>query len=304
MSEIELRVNTTKPGFHRWPDAPPHRAYLGLRHQHTFFFEVAVPVMKADRDLEFHDLRERLECVVETMFPNGEFGDKSCESIAIDILHEMPEASAARVGEDPQHCAWVSRKGSSAMSRPSGRLHVVTVCGSTKFKDDTRQALVDLEDEGLAALSVGGFSHATTPYSPEQKARYDALHKEKIRMSDSIYVVNPDGYIGESTAGEILLAHSLGIPVRFRYPRFAVDLGALDAFRERMAKKLLKNASKGGWDHESMESLIAGIERELAEMKQAIANGEAGPRIANEAADVANYCMMVADRFDGRQRIR
>jgi hypothetical protein len=39
-------------------------------------------------------------------------------------------------------------------------------------------------------------------------------------------------------------------------------------------------------------------------MKQAIANGEAGPRIANEAADVANYCMMVADRFDGRQRIR
>jgi hypothetical protein len=301
---IELRVNTTRPGFHRWPDAPPHRAYLGLRHQHTFFFEVYIPVAKADRDLEFHDERERLECIVEKMFPNGEFGDKSCESIAIDVLREMPEADSARVGEDPQHCAYVTRDGVTNLSPRNGRLHVVTVCGSTKFKDETRQALVDLEDEGLAALSVGGFSHASAPYSPEAKARYDALHKDKIRMSDSIYVVNPDGYIGESTAGEILLAHSLRVPVRFRYPKFAVDLDALDAFRERMAKKLLKNASKGGWDHESMEDLVAGIERELSEMKQAIANGEAGPRIANEAADVANYCMMVADRFDGRQRIR
>lgn len=301
---IELRVSTTKSGFHRWPDAPPHRAYLGLRHQHTFFFEVHIPVEKADRDLEFHDERERLECIVETMFPNGEFGDKSCESIAIDILREMPEAGAARVGEDPQHCAYVARDSKLKAGKANGRLHVVTVCGSTKFKDETRQALVDLEDEGLAALSVGGFSHADTPYSPEAKARYDALHRDKIRMSDSIYVVNPDGYIGESTAGEILLAHSLKIPVRFRYPRFAVDLDALDSFRERMAKKLLKNAGKGGWDHESMESLLAGIERELAEMKQAIEKGESGSRVANEAADVANYLMMVADRFDGRSKIR
>jgi len=293
---IDIHVGTSRSGFHRWPNAPPHRAYLGLRHQHTFAFEVTITVEKADRDIEFHDAREKLECIVEGMFPDGEFGDKSCEMIAIEILNAMPEARSARVGEDPQHFAIVSRDGVSHLDTTSGGMHVTTVCGSTKFKEETRQALMELEDEGLAAFSVGGFSHADRPYPPAAKARYDALHKYKIKISDSIYVVNPEGYIGQSTAGEILLAWSLGIPVRYRYPQFEVRRGPIEAFYERMGRKLLLNAHKGGWQGETIQYVIEGIERELEEVKKAIREGQSRERIADEFADIGNYSLMGADK--------
>lgn len=43
----------------------------------------------------------------------------------------------------------------------------------------------------------------------------DALHLEKIKMSDEIFVINKDGYIGERTAIEIQFARSLGKPVSY-----------------------------------------------------------------------------------------
>jgi NTP pyrophosphatase (non-canonical NTP hydrolase) len=300
---ISINVGTTMSGFHRWPNAPPHRAYLGLRHQHTFWFEVEVPVSQADRDIEFHDQREKLEVILTAMFPKGEFGDKSCEQIALDILKRMPEAISATAGEDPQHFSTVRRDALSTVNSKNGGLHLATVCGSTKFKEETLKALAELEDEGIATMAVGSFMHAdSVPISPEAKARYDRLHKEKISKSDSIYVVNPNGYIGQSTAGEILLAWSLGVPIRYRYPRFTVDPQPLDEFRDRMAMKLLKNAGKGGWSDWSIADLMSGVKRELDELERAIVSQESPERIANEAADVANYCMMVADQVTKRRK--
>lgn len=250
-------------------------------------------------------MRERLEIILTSMFPKGEFGDKSCESIAIDILSRMPEAISATVGEDPQHFSTVVRDATTIRGGSDGSLHLTTVCGSTKFKEETLRAIAELEDEGVASMSVGSFMHAdSVPISPEAKARYDVLHKDKIRMSDSIYVVNPDGYIGQSTAGEIIFAWRHGVPVRYRFPRYAVDPVPLDSFRDRMAKKLLLNAHKGGWADWSTENLIKGIRRELDELTRAIELGESPERVADEAADVANYAMMVADNATGRQRIQ
>ena len=47
------------------------------------------------------------------------------------------------------------------------------------------------------------------------KIRLDNLHKEKINMSDAIFVVNVDGYIGESTYGEIDWAQRMKKEVYF-----------------------------------------------------------------------------------------
>ncbi len=38
----------------------------------------------------------------------------------------------------------------------------------------------------------------------------DEMHKQKIDMSDEIYVINLNGYIGESTKSEIEYANSKG----------------------------------------------------------------------------------------------
>ena len=91
------------------------------------------------------------------------------------------------------------------------RPEIVTVCGSTRFADETRKVIADLEREGVAVFSVGFFAHAEgVELSIQEKAELDVLHLRKIDLSDAIFVVNPGGYVGESTMREIVYAESLG----------------------------------------------------------------------------------------------
>ena len=46
----------------------------------------------------------------------------------------------------------------------------------------------------------------------------DDMHKRKIDMADSIFVVNRGGYIGESTKSEIEYALKTGKQVTYMFP--------------------------------------------------------------------------------------
>ena len=81
---------------------------------------------------------------------------------------------------------------------------IITLCGSTRFKDEFLEIQKELTLQGHIVLSVGLFGHADNiELTTEQKIMLDNLHKEKIDMSDGIFVVNVNGYIGESTYSEI-----------------------------------------------------------------------------------------------------
>ena len=81
---------------------------------------------------------------------------------------------------------------------------IITICGSTRFKDEMLDAAKKLTLEDHIILMPTVFEHADNEeLTMEQKIRLDNLHKMKINMSDAIFVVNKDGYIGESTYGEI-----------------------------------------------------------------------------------------------------
>ena len=82
--------------------------------------------------------------------------------------------------------------------------NIITLCGSTKFKDQFLEVTKRLTLQGKIVLSVGLFGHADkVSLTEEQKNMLDSLHFKKIDMSDSIYVIDVDGYIGESTKKEI-----------------------------------------------------------------------------------------------------
>ena len=84
---------------------------------------------------------------------------------------------------------------------------IVTICGSSKFKDEILQANQDLTLQGYMVFIDGVFAHSdNVELFDEEKKQLDDLHKEKILISDAIYVVNKDGYIGESTKSEIEFA--------------------------------------------------------------------------------------------------
>jgi len=104
------------------------------------------------------------------------------------------------------------------------RFPVVTLCGSTKFKDEILAENARLTIDGNLVISLGVFGHTDLPdYDwstdvSDLKTKLDRMHFVKIDMADSVHVVNPGGYIGESTAREIAYAESKGKPVTYMEP--------------------------------------------------------------------------------------
>lgn len=98
-----------------------------------------------------------------------------------------------------------------------GNYKVVTLCGSTKFKDDFMKVQKDLTLQGYIVISVGCFGHSGDVFTDEQKIMLDDMHKRKIDMADEIFVINVNGYIGDNTKSEIEYAKEHGKKVTYLY---------------------------------------------------------------------------------------
>ncbi len=98
-----------------------------------------------------------------------------------------------------------------------GNYKIITLCGSTKFKDDFIREQKRLSLEGNIVISVGMFGHSgdNEVWTDNIKQMLDDMHKRKIDLSDEIFVINKDGYIGESTKSEIAYAISTNKLVRY-----------------------------------------------------------------------------------------
>jgi len=98
-----------------------------------------------------------------------------------------------------------------------GKYKVITLCGSTRFKEQFLEAQKRLTLEGNIVISVGLFGHSGDDevWAPGTKEMLDDMHKRKIDMADEIYVINVGGYIGESTRSEIEYAKKNGRGVRY-----------------------------------------------------------------------------------------
>lgn len=73
-------------------------------------------------------------------------------------------------------------------------------------------------DLTFAGVIVVAPSEADESPTPEQKAVLDALHLRKIDLADRVLIVNPGGYIGESTRRELAYAQGAGKPISFTDP--------------------------------------------------------------------------------------
>ena len=105
-----------------------------------------------------------------------------------------------------------------------GNYKIITLCGSTKFKDDFIQIQKELTLMGNIVISVGLFGHSGDTEVWENmregeltktKIMLDDMHKRKIDLADEIFVINKNGYIGESTKSEIEYAIKTGKIVNY-----------------------------------------------------------------------------------------
>ncbi len=94
---------------------------------------------------------------------------------------------------------------------------IVCLCGSTRFMHAFHEANLRETLAGRIVLTVGcdTKSDAMLGLAPDVKEMLDELHKRKIDLADEIFVLNVGGYIGTSTASEIVYARAHGKRVRF-----------------------------------------------------------------------------------------
>ena len=94
------------------------------------------------------------------------------------------------------------------------RPEIVCICGSIRFAEEMRAANRELTFSGVIVVAPGEEDH---PVTDTEKALLDALHLRKIDLADRVLVVNPGGYIGESTTRQIAYARAAGKPVSFTH---------------------------------------------------------------------------------------
>ncbi len=98
-------VQTQFEGFHRWKDAPRAVSFLRNFHRHIFKVKLGVEVGHGNREVEFFDLKDRIDDFLKVHIRANYF-DFSCEMIAA-ILLDTFNASFVEVSEDGENGATV-----------------------------------------------------------------------------------------------------------------------------------------------------------------------------------------------------
>ena len=167
---------------------------------------------------------------------------------------------------------------------------VLTLCGSTRFKDEFLEAQKRLTLEGNIVISVGLFGHSgdDVVWTDGVKDMLDRQHLAKIDLADEIFVINIGGYIGDSTRREIAYADYRGKSITYLescrkpslYDNYAAlgelhDAGRIsdedfeqagrDFDKKRKAAIAEYNACQGPWPYQwkNIDTVVFGILQQM-----------------------------------------
>ncbi len=163
---------------------------------------------------------------------------------------------------------------------------VITLCGSTRFKEEFLEAQKRLTLEGNIVISVGLFGHSGDDevWTEGVKDMLDRQHLAKIDLADEIFVINVGGYIGDSTRREIAYAEFKGKSITYlescRKPSLYDNYASLselhgagrisdedfeqagrDFDKKRKAAIAEYNACQGPWPYQwkNIDAVVCGI---------------------------------------------
>ena len=95
-------------------------------------------------------------------------------------------------------------------------MKIITLCGSYKFKDEMAEVAEIMTLAGNCVLTQNELTRdSKDDYSEAEARMIDMMHKEKIKLSDAIVVVNVGGYVGNSTQSEITFAKKLNKEIMY-----------------------------------------------------------------------------------------
>jgi hypothetical protein len=96
------------------------------------------------------------------------------------------------------------------------RPDIVVLCGSVRFAEEHLRVHRRLSLAGdivlLPALPV-----LMEEAPSEAAASLAQLHRAKIELADRVHIVNPGGYVGDSTRDELAYAQRLGKSITYEH---------------------------------------------------------------------------------------
>lgn len=98
---------------------------------------------------------------------------------------------------------------------------IMCFCGSSRFVDLMAVLMWEFEKEGYICMGLHLLPQWYSPATDHQAEaegiakQMDELHLRKIDLADIVFIVNKDGYIGESTKREIAYAERNGKRIRY-----------------------------------------------------------------------------------------
>ncbi len=94
-------------------------------------------------------------------------------------------------------------------------MKIITICGSLKFQKEMMIVAEKLALKGNCVLTPVYPILENLKMTDEQLEKLKEAHFKRIELSDSIYVINKDNYIGKSTKLEIEYAQNLGKEIMY-----------------------------------------------------------------------------------------
>ena len=91
-----------------------------------------------------------------------------------------------------------------------------TLCGSMRYEKEMIKTAFLLETQ--KGYNILQCVYTNQPISEEERVQITKAHFRKIDISDGIYVLNINGYIGNSVAKEIQYAQQHGKEVLYHCP--------------------------------------------------------------------------------------
>lgn len=90
---------------------------------------------------------------------------------------------------------------------------IITLCGSARFRNEIDEIQITLALQGHQVFTIENFKNIEI--TKEMETMLGVSHRKKIDLSDAIFVINVNGYIGESTSNEIKYAKGKGKEVMY-----------------------------------------------------------------------------------------
>ena len=94
-------------------------------------------------------------------------------------------------------------------------MKTVTICGSMRFKKEMQKIAFLLEIKHNMNVLQCVYNVDDVDITPMEQAALENAHYRRIELSDGIYVVDLQGYIGDQVSKEIAFAKSKGKEVIF-----------------------------------------------------------------------------------------